>query len=358
MDQDLQLMKLLTETQGPPGFEERIYRVFQQEMTPYADDVIKDNLGSIVAKVGQQGPKIMMIGHLDEVGFMVSRITDHGFLRLKPLGGWWGHVMLSQRVHVLTSKGDLIGIIGSKPPHALSIEERKEVVKIEHMFVDIGAGSREEAEEMGVQVGDPITTICPFEVMGNPKHLLSRTWDNRAGCYVAIKVLQRLKAEQDALPNQVFAGASVQEEVGLRGAGTLTHKVNPDIGFALDVGVAGDTPGMKEKDSNTKLGDGPLIGFLDRSMIPHRPLRDFVVDIAKSNDIPYQIEIMEGGGTDAGRIHTTLEGVPSLVVSVPSRYIHSHVSVVHRDDLDHAVELLVQVAKQLDATAVEKIKGL
>ncbi len=356
MNTNHQLMKTLTETEGNPGFEKRIYDVMKKEIYKHTDKIITDKLGSIVGQVGSDGPKILIAGHMDEVGFMVSHITKNGFLRIVPLGGWWGHVLLSQRVKVLTQKGDLTGVVGSKAPHVLTLEERKKVMDIDKMFVDIGASSREEAESFGVAVGDPVSTICPFEPLSNPKLLLSRTWDNRAGCYIALRVLEKLK--QKSGPNQVFSGATVQEEVGLRGAETLANLIQPDIAFAVDVGVAGDIPGMNPEEASVSLGKGPIVGFMDRSMIPHRKLRDHVVSIAKELSIPYQIDIMTGGGTDAGKFHVTNSGVPTMVVSVPSRYIHSHVSVVQEDDLENAIELLYQVILTLDSTKVKKMEGL
>ncbi len=356
MDKDLELMKELTETAGPPGFEVRIHELLHKRLSALTENIVTDNLGSIVGKIGESGPRILLAAHLDEVAFMVSHITKDGFLRLHPLGGWWGHVMLAQRVKVIGRDGDLTGVIGSKAPHVLSIEERRNVLDINQMFVDIGATSKEEAESFGVEVGDPIVPICPFEVLPNPKFLLAKAWDNRAGCYVAVKTLEAIKEAR--LPNVVYAGATVQEEVGLRGAQTLAHTITPDIAFALDVGVAGDTPGMNHKEGHSKLGAGPLLGFYDVSMIPHLKLRDFVIQTAKEHNIPFQIDIMPGGGTDGGKIHTANNGIPTMVVSVPSRYIHSHVSIVHRDDLDHAVRLLVQLIKKLDAATVEGLKGL
>ncbi|NGQ95904.1 M42 family metallopeptidase [Brevibacillus sp. SYP-B805] len=356
MDKDLALMKELTEAAGPAGFEVQIHEVMKQHLTRLSTEVLSDNLGGIAGRRGTHGPKIMLAAHMDEVAFMVTQVTKDGFLRFQPLGGWWGHVMLAQRVTVLTKKGALTGVIGSKAPHVLSIEERRNVLEPETMFVDIGAASREEAERFGVDVGDPVVPVCPFEILPNPKMLLAKAWDNRAGCYMALKALESL--QQESHPNIVYAGATVQEEVGLRGAETLAHTIAPDIAFALDVGVAEDTPGMSGKEEHIRLGAGPLLGFYDRSMIPHLHLRDFVIETARENGIPYQIEIMPGGGTDAGKFHTVNRGIPSMVIGVAARYIHSHVSVVHRDDLDNAVRLLVALIKRLDETAVQHIKGM
>ncbi|WNB91508.1 M42 family metallopeptidase [Bacillus sp. NEB1478] len=357
MDKDLTLLKELTETYGPSGFEARVHKLVRDRLSESTSDIETDQLGGVVGRIGSQGPKILIAGHLDEVGLMVTHITKDGFLRFLPLGGWWGHVMLAQRVKVITRNGDLTGVIGSKAPHVLSFEERKNVLETDKMFIDIGATSREEAESFGVQVGDPISPVCPFEVMPNPKMLLGKAFDNRAGCYVAIKTLEKLK-EEETLPNILYAGATVQEEVGLRGAQTLANTIKPDIAFALDVGVAADTPGMSQQEGASELGNGPLLGFFDATMIPHPKLRDFVVGIAKQHRIPFQIDIMTGGGTDAGKFHLAYGGIPTLVLSVPSRYIHSHVSMVNRDDLDHAVKLLTECIKMLDQETVNRIKEM
>lgn len=356
MDHALTLMKELTETAAPAGFEYRMHQLMRKKIVQHTPHLETDNLGSIVGRLGDAGPRILLAAHLDEVAFLVTHITAEGFLRILPLGGWWGHVMLAQRVKVLTQKGDITGVIGSKAPHVISVQERKNVLDIEQMFIDIGVTSKAEAEEIGVQVGDPVVPICPFEVLANPKLVLGKAWDNRAGCYIALQVLEKMAGEKH--PNILFAGATVQEEVGLRGAETLAYALAPDIAFALDVGIAEDTPGMSQKEEKIKLGNGPLLSFYDRSMIPHLPLRDFVIQTAKERQIPYQIEIMPGGGTDAGRIHTSYKGIPSIVIGVAARYIHSHVSIVHRDDLDHAVQLLVELVKRLDQETVNRIIGM
>lgn len=356
LDDTLKMLKDLTDANGIAGNERAAREVMKQYIAPYADEMESDNLGSLIAKkVGDpNGPKIMIAGHLDEVGFMVTQIDDKGFIKFQTVGGWWSHVMLSQRVTITTRKGDeIIGVIGSKPPHILPVEARKKVVDMKELFIDIGASSKDEAKEWGIAPGDMITPYFEFNVMKNEKLLLAKAWDNRIGCAIAIDVLKRLKNENH--PNIVYGVGNVQEEVGLRGAKTSTFKIQPDIGFAVDVGVAGDTPGITAKESTSKLGDGPQIIIYDASMVSHKGLRDFVVDIAEENNIPYQFDAMAGGGTDAGSMHITGNGVPTLSIGIATRYIHSHAAILHRDDYENAVKLMVEIVKRLDRDTVNKI---
>lgn len=356
MDATLKMMKELTDAPGVPGQEEAVRRVMRRYLEPISE-VLTDNLGSIVGrKAGlADGPKIVLAGHMDEIGFMVTRITDEGYLKFQTLGGWWEQVMLAQRVEVYTREGPVVGVIGSKPPHILSPDERKRVYDKKEMFIDVGAGSRAEAESFGIRPGDAIVPVCPFTVMRNEKLLLAKAWDNRFGCALAIEVLRRLKGE--AHPNVLYAVGNVQEEVGLRGATTTTNLIAPDIGFALDTGIAGDTPGVGPDDAQSKLGGGPVILLYDSSMIPHNGLRNLAIDTARAEDIPLQFDVMPGGGTDAGRMHVFNAGVPSLVVGVPVRYIHTHGAILHRDDFENAVRLLVALMKRLDAETVQQLKS-
>ncbi|MFC4403714.1 M42 family metallopeptidase [Gracilibacillus xinjiangensis] len=355
MDEMLTMLKELTDAKGIPGDEKEPREVMEKWITPYADRVYTDNLGSLIAeKVGEEnGPKIMVAGHLDEVGFMVTRIDEKGFVYFQTVGGWWSQVMLAQRVTVMTRKGDVTGIIGSKPPHILSAEARKKPVDIKDMFIDIGATSKEEAEQFGVLPGDSIVPYFEFTQMNNEKLLLAKAWDNRIGCAIAIEVLKRLKGEKH--PNIVYGVATAQEEVGLRGAKTATNTVQPDIGFAVDVGIAGDTPGISAKEADSKIGEGPQIILYDASMVSHKGLRDFVVKTADTHNIPYQYATMAGGGTDSGSIHVTANGVPALSITVATRYIHTHAAILHRDDFENAVRLLVEVIKDLDNDTVTNI---
>lgn len=356
LDDTLNMLKDLTDANGIAGNERAAREVMKKYIAPFADEMDSDNLGSLIAKkVGDpNGPKIMIAGHLDEVGFMVSQIDDKGFIKFQTVGGWWSHVMLSQRVTITTRKGEeIIGVIGSKPPHILPVEARKKVVDMKELFIDIGATSKDEVKEWGIAPGDMITPYFEFNVMKNEKMLLAKAWDNRIGCAIAIDVLKRLKNENH--PNVVYGVGNVQEEVGLRGAKTSTFKIQPDIGFAVDVGVAGDTPGITAKESTSKLGAGPQIIIYDASMVSHKGLRDFVVDVAEENNIPYQFDAMAGGGTDAGSMHITANGVPTLSIGIATRYIHSHASILHRDDYENAVKLMVEIVKKLDRDTVNKI---
>lgn len=355
LDETLTMLKELTDARGVPGNEREVREVVKKYIEPLADELSTDGLGSLIAKkVGQaDGPKIMVAGHLDEVGFMVTSIDKKGFLRFQTVGGWWSQVMLAQRVTIVTTKGDVTGVIGSKPPHILPAEARKKTIEIKDMFIDIGASSREEALDWGVKPGDMVVPYFEFTVMNNEKMLLAKAWDNRIGLAIAIKVLEGLKNEIH--PNTVYAVGTVQEEVGLRGAKTAAHMIEPDIGIAVDVGIPGDTPGVTEKDALSKLGDGPQIILYDASMVSHKGLRDFVTDTADELNIPYQFDSVPGGGTDAGSIHLTYKGVPALSITIATRYIHSHAGILHRDDFENAVKLITAVIKRLDADTVAKL---
>ncbi|RWR05998.1 M42 family metallopeptidase [Siminovitchia fortis] len=355
LDDTLSMLKDLTDAKGIPGNEQEPRSIMKKYIEPYADEIETDGLGSLIAKKSgdTNGPKVMVAGHLDEVGFMITQIDDKGFLRFQTVGGWWNQVMLAQRVTIVTAKGEITGVIGSKPPHILSAEARKKPVEIKDMFIDIGASSKEEAREWGVRPGDMAVPYFEFTVMNNEKMLLAKAWDNRIGCAIAIDVLKNLKGEHH--PNTVYGVGTVQEEVGLRGAKTAANKIMPDIAIAVDVGVAGDTPGISEKEAQAKMGEGPQIMLYDASMVSHKGLRDFVTGIADELDIPYQFDVMAGGGTDAGSTHLAGEGAPSLAITIATRYIHTHAALLHRDDYENAVKLITEVVKRLDKEAVEKI---
>ena len=354
-EESLPLLKELAEAVGVAGFEESVREVMRRHLAGQGE-LITDGLGSLLCvRAGKAAsPRVLLAGHMDEVGLMVSLITDDGFLRFQTLGGWWEPVLLAQRVVVVGRLGPVPGVIGSRPPHLLSPEERKKPLERKEMFIDVGAASREEALRLGIRPGDPVVVEGAFTPLAGGKRVLARALDNRVGCAVAVEVMRRLRPEEH--PNTLMAAGTVQEEVGLRGAATLAELASPDVAFALEVSVAGDTPGTKPEEAQSRLGKGPAITLYDATLIPHRRLRDFVVDVAERCGIPYQFDLMPGGGTDAGRFHQWRRGVPSLVIGVPTRYIHTGGSVMDGEDFEATVQLLVEVVRRLDEAAVEQLR--
>jgi endoglucanase len=346
------ILKDMSMLNGVPGNERQVRQYMAEKMEGKAE-VSYDGLGSIIGlKTGDaNGPKIMVAGHMDEVGFLVTTITEEGYVKFTPAGGWWGQVMLAQQLDITTSSGTLVrGVIGAKAPHILTAEERKKPVDMKSMFLDIGVDSKEDAEKLGIKPGDMITPYIEYKELANPKYLLGKAWDNRVGCAAVIDVLDNLK---DKTHNNLYYGVgTVMEEVGLRGATTSANKINPDIGIALDTTIAFDFPGGSK---NTQLGKGVGIMFKDGSMVGHKGLRDFAISLCEDNEIPYQLTFLERGGTDGGAMHMAADGAPSIALCLPVRYLHSHTSIVHKDDYDAMVKLVTLLVQKLDTEAVHKI---
>ena len=348
-------LKELSEIPGAPGSEGAVREAVERHVKGLAT-ISTDRLGSVIcAKRGSaDSPRVMLPGHMDEIGFMVKAVTKEGFIKFAPMGGWWSQVMLAQKVRVETSKGPVIGVTTSIPPHVLPIEQREKPAQIENMAIDVGASSAQEAaEDFGIRPGDPVTPVFAMEVMSNRKMLLGKAWDDRVGVALFIDALRRLKDLKH--PNTVFGVGTVQEEVGGRGAKTSAAVVNPDVCIVLEVGIADDVPGMKDVEKMGKLGAGPQITVADRSMIPNRKLRDLAVEVARQKKIPVQFQLLTAGGTDGGPVHVHEVGVPALYLGVPCRYIHSHSGIIHTDDYDNTLELLVALLMRLDAKTVKSL---
>ncbi|MGD9909642.1 MAG: M42 family metallopeptidase [Candidatus Izemoplasmatales bacterium] len=346
------LLKELTMLNGIPANEKQV-RKYMEEKVSKLGEVSFDNLGSIIVKKEglANGPRIMVAGHMDEIGFILTEVTKEGYVKFIPAGGWWGHVVLSQQFVITTDSGKEIRCVaGSKPPHILEAEERKKVVDLKDMYLDLGVSSKEEALALGIKVGDMITPYIEYTPLNNPKFLLSKAFDNRIGIALAIEVLENLQKESH--PNVYYGVGTVQEEVGLRGAGTSAYKVTPDIGIALDVTIAHDYPGGTFE---TKLGEGPCLMIYDSSMVGHVPLRKYTEKLAEELGIPYQLSYLKAGGTDAGKIHMNNAGCPSIAVCLPCRYLHSHTSIIHEDDYQNAVKLVTALVKRLDQKTIEEI---
>lgn len=351
----LQLFKTLTELPGAPGNERAVRQFMRQELEKYSDEIVQDCLGGIfgVRYASEEvAPKILVAGHMDEVAFMVTSITNNGMLRFQPLGGWWNQVMLAQRVTVYTERGEVPGVIASTPPHLLSDAERLKPMDMKNMVIDIGADSKEDAEQIGIRPGQSIIPICPFTPMANPNKIMAKAWDNRYGCGLAIELLKELHGQQ--LKSHVYSGANVMEEVGLRGAQVSANMIQPDIFFALDASPANDTSG--DTTQFGQLGKGALLRIFDRTMVTHRGMREFILDTAETNQIPYQY-FVSPGGTDAGRVHIANDGIPSAVIGICSRYIHTAASIIHIDDYAAAKELIVKLVQSIDSSTLQLIKG-
>jgi putative aminopeptidase FrvX len=357
----IDFLKRMTESFGPSGFERETAHIVKDYIHGYADRVEVDKLGSLiaVARGSSKRPHVLLAGHIDEVGLVISGIDEKtGFLTFNPLGGWWDQVLLSQRVVVRTKEGDLHGVIAAKPPHLMKEEERKKMMTKEEMYIDIGASSQEEAEEMGVRIGDPATPWSPFSVIRGGKVAMGKGFDDRMGVFVVMETLRRIKEGGIDHPNTLYGAATVQEEVGLRGARTVSHMVDPDVGVVLEVDIAGDVPGIKPHEAPTKIGKGPSVLAFDSSMIPNQPLKELVIETARMSNIPIQISIIARGGTDAGQIHVSRAGCPSTVIGIPTRHIHSHVGLASLEDAEKAIDLTVELVKRLDEDTVKGFTAL
>ena len=351
MDEMVQMLKELTEAQGVSGYEAPVRSIVRRYLGPLGD-LSQDKVGSVICrKAGSaQAPRVMLAGHMDEIGFMVRHISKEGFINFIPLGGWFDQVLLGQRVIISTRQGEVVGVIGVKPPHLLTPDERDKVIAKRDMYIDIGATSEEEVQAAGVQIGDPIIPRADFVELAGGKTYLSKAFDDRVGVALVISALKAL--QNQAHPNTVYGVATVMEEVGVRGATTSVEAVNPDVAIILEADIAGDVPGIKPEVSSVKLGKGPSLVIYDARMIPNLKLRDLVIETARAAGVNLQLSALEGGATDGAAIHLHKTGVPTIVLAVPARHIHSHSSIIHRDDYIQATTLLVELIKRLDAPTV------
>ena len=351
----LQRMKELTELHGAPGFEDLVRNYLRENFEAFGVEYINDGLGGIFAvkkSKNENAPNVLVAGHMDEVGFMVTEITDNGFLKFTPLGGWSEDVLLSQKMSVRTNDNkELTGVIGSVPIHFRRGESKDSGTKIKDMLLDIGADSKEEALEMGVNIGDSIVPNVQFEQLTENK-LLAKAWDNRYGCLIALEVLEALKDVE--LDCNLYIGANVQEEVGLRGAKASANLIQPDVAFVVDCSPANDMLG--KKDDLGKLGEGTLLRIKDGTMILGKPMRDYLLQTADKHDVKYQY-YLSPCGTDAGSIHVSNDGVPSAVVGICSRYIHTNHSIIHKNDYLEAKKFLIELVKGINSEKVKELRG-
>lgn len=340
---NIKLLKEICETPGAPGFEQRIRKVVLRELKGLTDEVNIDNMGNVIAlKKGKARKKVMVAAHMDEIGFIVTHIDEQGFLRFHTLGGFDPKTLTAQRV-IVHGKKDIIGVMGSKPIHIMSVEERGKNVKIEDFFIDLGLPKKEV--EKYISVGDPITRERDLIEMGD--NVNCKSIDNRISVFILIETLKKLKGTK--LPYDLYAVFTVQEEVGIRGANVSSLQIQPDFGFGLDTTIAYDVPGARPHESVTKLGEGTAIKIMDSSTICDYRMVAFMKKTADKHKIKWQPEILPAGGTDtAGIQRMSAGGAISGAVSIPTRHIHQVIEMANKKDIQGSIDLLSACVKELD----------
>lgn len=329
---DIDLLTALCETPGAPGREERIRELVIREMEPHVDEISVDPMGSVVGvRRGGGGPRLVLAAHMDELGFLVTHVDDAGFIRVVPLGGFDPKTKVAQRV-IVHGREDLLGVMGAKPIHILSDEERKQLPKPDDHYIDVGLPA-DRVREL-VRQGDPVTRERTLARLGDL--ITCKSLDNRAGLYVMLQALRHLGDH----PCEVVAVATTQEEVGLRGARVAAQRLRPDVGLAIDITLANDGPGAKPHERVSAVGAGAAIKAYDSGVIVPRSVIDHLVGIAEDRGIPHQIEIMTRGGTDTRELQLAGDGALAGCVSIPTRYVHQVVETCHPDDLEASCALV------------------
>lgn len=346
------LLEKLTNAHAVPGHEDEVRAIFIDELEG-CGEWSADRNGSVFCSMGGEGPRVLVAGHMDEIGFMVQSITADGFLQVVALGGWWEHSLLSQRVVVMTRGGaKILGVVASRPPHLLPESQRRQVMTIDQLCIDVGAANRQMAiDEMGIAVGDPVAPVSDFTPMARDGYFMAKAFDNRLGMAGVIQTGQSFAGT--VLPNRLILAGTVQEEVGLRGAKTAAVHARPDVAIVLEGPPADDAPGMPRSEAQGRLGAGVQIRMFDPTAITNPRLAALVLEVARKEHISHQVTVRRSGGTDAGSFHLANEGVPTVVLGVPARYIHSHNAVIDIADYFCMVSLVRALVKRLDAATVD-----
>jgi putative aminopeptidase FrvX len=354
-DRVVQLLKELTEVSGPPGYEDPVRKIMAERMKPYADGIVYDGLGSIIAQQGKSGPRIMLDAHMDELGGMVRRIRPDGFISMQMLGAWLSAALPDQRWVILGSKGPVLAVTDIWDAH-IAPRDSQQVHPQQDLFLDTGARSAAEVSALGISPGDPVAPVSDFAVLANNRYL-AKAWDDRIGCAVMLEVMRRL--EKTSHPNQVFYAATVQEEgsAEMRGAQTSARLIKPDLGFSLEVGIPNDVPGPGPDAAQEVLGGGPGMMLYTFSELPNRKLVAHVKEIAAAQHIPLQFDFVPGFGDDAGAIKLYNIGIPVTTILVPARSTHAHNGIIDRADFDRTVDLVVAVIESLDDSTVSRLKS-
>jgi len=354
-DATQQLLQILADAPGPPGYEEPVRKIMVERMTPLAERISYDGLGSVIATQGSSGPRVMIDAHMDELGAMVRRITPDGFLTMQMLGGWLDEALVDQRWVIWGSKGPVRATSGIRDAHLSGAGERDKLINTRDLiYLDVGAKNAEEVRQMGVQLGDPIVPDAPFTVLNGTQNYMAKGWDDRAGLAVILEVMKRL--QRGAHANQLLYVATVQEETGMRGARAAAETAKPDVAIALEAGITRDVVGVKPDEAQEVLGGGPGLFLYNGSQQPNRKFVALARQTAKEKAIPLQEEFVVGYGDDSAEIQKTNGGVPTITVVVPTRYTHAHNGVINRADFDRTVELLLALIQRLDAATVKQLR--
>jgi endoglucanase len=353
-DRTQRLLGELADAPGPSGFEEAVRTVMVRELKPLADKLSYDGVGSVIAQHGSSGPKVMLDAHMDELGGVVRRVTPTGYLSMQMLGGWLDQALPDQRWIIIGKKGPVHAVTGIRDVHVVPADERGKVYPRDTLYLDVGANTPAEVAALGLSPGDPVVPDSPFTVMGKGDRYLGKAWDDRVGLAVIIEALRRLRSSGH--PNQLFVVATVQEEVGLRGARTAADLIKPDVGIAIEGGIAGDSPGRNPEETQAVLGGGPGIFLYDSSTLPNRKFVRLVDATAQGGRIPLQHDLVQGYGDDSAAIQATNGGVPTVNLVVPARYTHAHNGIIDRADFDRTVDLVVALIGKLDAKTVADLR--
>ena len=353
-DRTVDLLRQLTDTPGPPGFEEPIRKVMVDQMKPFAASITYDGLGSIIATQGASGPRVMVDAHMDELGGVVRRVTPRGLLTMQMLGGWLDQALVDQRWIIVGSKGPVRAVTGIRDVHVVPPEERTRVYSRDSLFLDVGAKDDAEVAAMGIGPGDPVVPDAPFTVMNGTNNYLAKGWDDRVGCGVVVEAMRRLSTLPHA--NQIVWTITTQEEIGLRGAHTAADVVKPELAIAIEGGITGDVFGGHPEETQVRLGGGPGLFLYDSSALPNRKLVALVRDTAVAHKMTLQLDFVQGYGDDSAELQKAFGGIPTVNLVVPVRYTHSHNGVINRHDFDQMVDLLVATLQKLDAGTVKQVR--
>lgn len=352
-DRSKALLRELSEAAGPPGFEEPVRALVVREMKPLSDQLTYDGLGSVIARQGSSGPRVMLDAHMDELGGMIRRITPTGFLSMQMLGGWLDQALPDQRWVMIGSKGPVPAVTGIRDIHVVPAEERTRVFPRDSLYLDVGAHDAAEVAALGISPGDPVVPDSPFRELAGARYL-GKAWDDRVGCAVVIEAMRRLRASGH--PNQISFVITTQEEIGLRGAESAAAIVKPDVAIAIEGGITGDSPGRNPDETQAKLGGGPGIFLYNSSALPNRKLIALVKATAVAKGVPLQLDLVQGYGDDSAEIQRSNGGVPTVNLVVPARYTHAHNGIIDRRDFDGMVELVVALLQRLDAAEVARLR--